>query len=121
VKIPLKDIEGQVLKPIVEWMVYHSSTPSREISRPLRTANLIEIVGVWDAEFIDAISLELNFKVLLAANYLNLQNLLELCCAKVASLMLGKTPKQIRSIFSVRDDFTAEEENQIRQEYAEFL
>eukprot|EP00474_Spongospora_subterranea_P008971 CRZ09429.1 hypothetical protein [Spongospora subterranea] len=119
--IPLKNVEGQVLKPIVDWMVYHSSTPSRVISRPLHSSNLVEIVGLWDAEYVEAMSLELTFQVLLAANYLNLQSLVELCCAKVASLMLGKTPKQIRKTFNVRDDFTPEEESQIRQEFAEFL
>lgn len=63
-EVPLKYIEAETLKKIIEWMMYHSSTPSRAIPRPLRTANLKEIVGVWDAAFVD-VELELVFKVLL--------------------------------------------------------
>ncbi|CEO99655.1 SKP1 component dimerization domain-containing protein [Plasmodiophora brassicae] len=120
-ELTLKHVDEVVIRPVIVWMCHHSSNPSRAISRPLRSANIAEIVGLWDANFLDSMPLELTFKVLLAANYLGLQALTELCCAKVASLMLGKTPKQIRKIFNTKDDFTPEEEKAIREEYAEFL
>ena len=51
-------------------MMYHTSNPSRTIPRPLRTANLKEIVGVWDASYVD-VDLELVFKVLLVCEAFN--------------------------------------------------
>eukprot|EP00475_Leptophrys_vorax_P026836 TRINITY_DN3813_c0_g1_i1.p1 TRINITY_DN3813_c0_g1~~TRINITY_DN3813_c0_g1_i1.p1 ORF type:complete len:216 (-),score=62.72 TRINITY_DN3813_c0_g1_i1:156-725(-) len=119
-EIQLKHIKGEILEKIVEWMKYHKKITPRPIPRPLKTSNMKETVGSWDAQYVDC-ELELVFEVLLAANFLIITPLLELCCAKVASMMLGKTPRQIRKAFNIKEDFTPEEEQQIRKEFAEFL
>jgi hypothetical protein len=41
-----------------------------------------EIVGQWDAEFID-VDQELLFELILTANYMDIKPLLDLACAKV--------------------------------------
>jgi S-phase kinase-associated protein 1 len=64
---------------------------------------------------------EMLFKLLLAANYLNIKSLLSLTCAKVASLMKGKTPDQIRTIFNIRNDYTQAEEEEVRKEYKDLI
>jgi len=46
----------------------------------------------------------------LAANYLDIKGLLDLSCAKIASLMKGKTAEEIRKVFNIPNDFTPEEE-----------
>jgi S-phase kinase-associated protein 1 len=51
-----------------------------------------------------------------AANYMEIKPLVDLTCATVASLIKGKTPEEIRKTFSITNDFTAEEEDQIREE-----
>ena len=67
---------------------------------------------------------------MLAANYLDIKSLMELACAKIASLIkgtdspiprdfsnsLGKTTEDIRKTFNIVNDFTKEEEQQIRDE-----
>jgi S-phase kinase-associated protein 1 len=105
---------------INDWMEYHKKVPPRPIPRPLKSSNLKEAVGQWDADFVD-VELEVLFDLLLCANFLGVTPLLELCCAKVSSMMLGKTPKQIRRTFNIREDFTPEEEAEVRKEFAEFL
>jgi S-phase kinase-associated protein 1 len=45
-----------------------------------------------------------------AANYLNINNLLDLACQAVADMITGKTPEEIRKIFNIKNDFTPEEE-----------
>ena len=50
------------------------------------------------------------FELILAANYMDVKALLDLCCAKVASMMKGKTAEQIRKTFNIVNDFTPEEE-----------
>jgi S-phase kinase-associated protein 1 len=56
------------------------------------------------------------YDVILAANYLNIKDLLELGCAQVAALMWGKTIQEIRDLFHIENDFSPEEEAQIREE-----
>ena len=52
----------------------------------------------------------------MAANYLDVKPLLELSCAKVASLIKGKSIQEIRQFFQIENDFSPEEEEQVMQE-----
>ncbi len=56
------------------------------------------------------------FDLILAANYLNLADLLDMTCELVASLMRGRTAEEIRLAFDIKNDFTPEEEEEIRRE-----
>ena len=56
------------------------------------------------------------FDIILAANYLDIKQLLDLACAKVASLIKNKSIQEIRKFFSIANDFTPEEEAQIMEE-----
>ncbi|CAI8588554.1 unnamed protein product [Vicia faba] len=51
-----------------------------------------------------------------AANYLNIKNLLDLTCQTVADMIKGKTPEEIRRTFNIKNDFTPEEEEEVRRE-----
>ena len=50
------------------------------------------------------------------ANLLDVKSLLDLACGKVASMIKGKTPDEIRRTFNIRNDFTPEEEAQVLEE-----
>jgi len=114
--IPLPNVKGAVLKKVVEWMKHHVDNPAKEIEKPLKSANLAECVSdAWDAEFVD-VDQELLVELILAANYMDIKPLLDLTCAKVASMIKGKTPEQIRKTFNIQNDFTPEEEEAVRQE-----
>jgi S-phase kinase-associated protein 1 len=56
------------------------------------------------------------FELILAANYLDIQPLLDLGSAAIAAMMKGKTTEQIRQTFNIVNDFTPEEEAQINEE-----
>ena len=51
-----------------------------------------------------------------AANYLNIKSLLDLTCQTVAQMIKGKTPEEIRKTFNIKNDFTPEEEEEVRRE-----
>ena len=74
----------------MEYCEKHKSGNPPDIEKPLRTNNLAELVDPYDAKFIDIENLEELFDIILAANYLDIKSLLELSCAKVASLIKGK-------------------------------
>ena len=112
--------------------------PPRKIEKPLVSCNMKDLVDQWDVNFIEngetpvvspsgiiappsEAAQEMLFKLLLAANYLNIKSLLQLTCAKVASLLKGKTPNQIRDCFNIRNDFTQAEEEEVRKEYRDLI
>ena len=101
-----------------------------EIEKPLKSSNMSEVVSEWDANFVK-VEQDLLFELILAANYMDIKSLLDLTCAKVASMIkgmiwsilllgiifvLGKTPEEIRQTFNITNDFTPEEEAQVREE-----
>lgn len=51
-----------------------------------------------------------------AANYLDIKALLDVGCKTVANMIKGKSPDEIRKTFNIQNDFTSEEEEQIRRE-----
>ena len=48
-EIPLPNVKASVLKKVVEYMRYHVDNPAREIEKPLKSANMAEVVSQWDA------------------------------------------------------------------------
>ena len=51
-----------------------------------------------------------------AANYLSIKNLLDLTCETVACMMKGKTLEEIRKKFNIKNDYTPQEEEEVRGE-----
>ena len=86
------------------------------IEKPLKSNHIAEVVGdEWYANFVN-VPQDMLFELILAANYMNIQPLLDLTCATVASLIKGKTPEEIRQRFNIVNDFSPEEEAQVRDE-----
>jgi S-phase kinase-associated protein 1 len=115
-QVPLPNVKGQVLANVIEFCQHHYNNPLPEIEKPLKSASMEEVVPKWDASFVDGATQEEIFEIILAANYLDIKPLLDLACAKVASLIKGKSPEEIRSTFNIVNDFTPEEEAQVREE-----
>lgn len=70
----------------------------------------------WDKEFISPLDNSTLFELILAANYLNIQDLLDLGTTTVADMMRGKKPEEIREIFEIENDYTPEQEAEVRKE-----
>jgi S-phase kinase-associated protein 1 len=114
-EVPLMDVKSPVLAKVIEFCSHHVDNKLPEIEKPLRSANLADIVPEWDAKFVE-VEQEMLFELILAANYMDIKSLLDLTCAKVASMIKGKSPEEIRRTFNIKNDFTPEEEAQVREE-----
>jgi len=97
-EIPLKEVTSDVMKKIVEFMKYHEHVEMPEIQKPIQHTNMKYLTTEWDADFIN-VDNDLLFKLLSIANYLDIKPLLNLCSAKIATMIKGKTRQQIQEIF----------------------
>lgn len=114
-EVPLHNVKSIILSKVVSYLDHYCNSEPKEIERPLPSNNFNECVDSWDYQFID-VELDIIFEIILAANYLDIKPLMELASSKVASIIKGKTPEEIRKTFNIQNDFTPEEENQIREE-----
>jgi len=121
--IPVPNVSGRTLKYVVDYMEHHHNNRADTLEKPLR-GRIEDVISEWDKAFLftdlvkdhDEKQHETLIDVIMAANFLNVKDLLDLTCACVASMIKGKTPEQIRALFNIENDFTQEEEEKIREE-----
>eukprot|EP00871_Galdieria_phlegrea_P003737 jgi/Galph1/4364/GphlegSOOS_G3019.1 len=98
--IPLPNVDGTILAKVVEYCRYHyllKTIPQSD-----------EDVERWDKEFLNVDQPTL-FHLILSV---------DLTCKKVADMIKGKKPEEIRKEFNIVNDFTPEEEEEVRRENA---
>ncbi|KAJ3000666.1 hypothetical protein HDV02_004351 [Globomyces sp. JEL0801] len=103
--IPLPNVTGHILTK-------GDAPPPQEEEMKAKSSDDID---EWDRNFITVDQGTL-FEIILAANYMDMQGLLDLGCKTVANMIKGKTVEEIRKTFNITNDFTPEEEEQIRKE-----
>jgi S-phase kinase-associated protein 1 len=114
--IPLPNVALRELERVVAFCEHHSAEAPRPIPKPLPDGNLASYVSEWDFAFIDLQTNQEIFDLIMAAHYMDIQPLMELGAAKIASMIRGKTAEEIRELFNIENDFTPEEEARIREE-----
>ncbi|KAA0049758.1 hypothetical protein IC582_001436 [Cucumis melo] len=107
--IPLPNVTSAILSKVVEYCKMHVETDDKD------SKVIDDTLKTWDAEFVKVDQNTL-FDLILAANYLNIKSLLDLTCQTVADMIKGKTPEEIRKTFNIKNDFTPEEEEEVRRE-----
>ena len=113
-EIYLKIVSSQYLKKVIEFMNYYSTNPFEEIQIPLKSPNLKDIVSKWYISFLD-IDNDTLFELISVSNYLDIKPLLDLTCAKVATMIKGKDTSEIRDTFRIT--LQPEEEKLIDNNY----
>ncbi|KAL2636363.1 hypothetical protein R1flu_007842 [Riccia fluitans] len=106
--IPLPNVSSKILSKVIEYCKYHVENSKNRDDKPATPEDEIKL---WDADFVKVDQATL-FDLILAANYLNIKNLLDLTCQTVADMIKGKTPEEIRKTFNIKNDFTPEEEEE---------
>ena len=114
-EIPLPNVKSEVLEKVIEFCQHHLEEPMTEIEKPLKSQVMGDVVQKWYADFVN-LEQVLLFELILAANYMDIKPLLDLTCATTASMIKGKSPDEIRTTFNITNDFSPEEEAQVREE-----
>ncbi|KAK9822968.1 hypothetical protein WJX74_009886 [Apatococcus lobatus] len=113
--IPLPTVKGAILSRILEWCKFHVDAVKETDGKAHKTKQ--EILD-FDKEFVECPHPEL-FETILAANYLNIVDILKITCRKVADdIIEAGTTEGIRAKFGIENDFTPEEEAKIAEENA---
>jgi S-phase kinase-associated protein 1 len=110
--IPLPNVSSKILAKVIEYCKYHVDNQKSTDDKPATPEDEIK---AWDQDFVKVDQATL-FDLILAANYLNIKSLLDLTCQTVADMIKGKTPEEIRKTFNIKNDFTPEEEEEVRRE-----
>ena len=101
--IEFSNINYNTLLKIKEYLEHYENSEPKKIVMPLPNNNFKECVDDWDYNFIDLKNEDI-FEIMNAANFMAIQPLLDLSCAKIASLIKGKNEKEIRNLFNMKDD-----------------
>ncbi|KAM7258789.1 hypothetical protein ACFE04_014530 [Oxalis oulophora] len=110
-EIPIPNVSSKILSKVIEYCKKHTETSKGKDS----TTYVDDELKSWDAVFVKVDQSTL-LELILAANYLEVKSLLDLTCQAVADMIKDKTPEEIRKLFNITNDFTPEEEEEIRRE-----
>ncbi|MFS8025382.1 putative S-phase kinase-associated protein [Helianthus anomalus] len=110
--IPLPNVTSMIISMVIEYCKKHVELAKNEDKK---TAE--EDLKNFDSEFVK-VDKDTLFDLILAANYLNIKSLLDLTCQTAADMIKGKTPEEVRKTFNIKNDFTPEEEAEVRRENA---
>ena len=111
--VPLPNISSSQLEKVVEWMNRHKDDVLnyKNEEKDYTSDNIPE----WDKKFFQLSQTEL-FDLILAANYLDIKDMLDLLAKSVANMMNGKTAHEIRVMFEIECDLSDEEIKRIQNE-----
>jgi len=105
-----KAATGPCLGQISEWLYQHAEADCTEIPDGA-------LMTEWQKGFFDRMDSETLSCVYQMANFLDVPLLTTLCAKRIASLIKGKSPEEIRQIFGIKDSgFSEGEEEKIKEE-----
>lgn len=114
-EVPIPNVNESVLKKVIEWCEHHKNDPPAAAEDDSDNRKKTTDIEEWDQKFMQ-VDQEMLFEIILASNYLDIKPLLDVGCKTVANMIKGKSPEEIRKTFNITNDFTPEEEDQIRRE-----
>merc|ERR1719491_324797 len=101
VEVDQKQVSADALRSVLRYLGHHRGVKPPPIARPIRSLVMAQIVqDPWDVEFVDEMNNAQRFPVITAANYLDIESLMHLGCAKTATLIKGKSPQEIKNILA---------------------
>jgi len=97
-EIRLDEVGYEEWTLISEYLRYYEDKPPPQpLPCPLISSSLRGFANEWDCNFIEALDIDQLMRLMIAASYLGISNLVELTCAQLATFVRGKGPQAIRA------------------------
>ena len=113
---PLNEIDEKNAEKIKEFLTHFNGVPPAEIEKPITSNEMKNLTDEWSVNFIDKMPLEDLVNLTVASNHMGINSLLDLCCAKIATLCKDKSEEEIFKTFNITETFSEEEKNKIKEE-----
>uniref|UniRef100_A0A0E0L6Z7 SKP1-like protein n=1 Tax=Oryza punctata TaxID=4537 RepID=A0A0E0L6Z7_ORYPU len=117
--ITLPNVAAKPLAKVIEYCTKHAAAEAEGNSSTAAAAAAVDEekeLKKFDGEFID-VDTDMLYDLIMAANFMGVEGLLNLAAQRTAELIKDKSPEQIRETFGIKNDLTPEEEEEIRKEY----
>ncbi|XVF63157.1 hypothetical protein PTKIN_Ptkin09bG0066200 [Pterospermum kingtungense] len=101
--VPLPNVSSQCLLTIIEYFKSRGGSSSAE-----------DEAKAYNEEFVKARDNESIKELILAANYLNIKDMLDMLTQAVADRIKNKSVEYVRRFFGVENDYSPEEEAELR-------
>ena len=115
-KFPINEVDEKTGEKIKDYLNHFNGNAPSEIDKPLISNNMKNVTDEWSANFVDRMSLDDIINLDVAANYMGINSLLDLCSAKIASFFKDKSEEEIMKEFNIKKPFTEEEKNKLKEE-----
>ncbi|XP_018628049.1 SKP1-like protein 11 [Nicotiana tomentosiformis] len=109
--IPLPNVDIETLVKIIEYLKKHAEISGSDEEEEIKKTKIKD----FDKEFV-SIKMQKLFNIIVAANFLDIKALLDLCAQAIADKIKNKSHVAVRKIFNVQCDYTQEEEDAVRKE-----
>ncbi|KAL0946703.1 hypothetical protein HGRIS_012890 [Hohenbuehelia grisea] len=96
--VPLFNVSSAVLKKVLEHCEHHRNDALSSATGSGPTT----VLSDWDKAFFAGVDREMLFQIIIAANFLNIKQLLEGGTKTVSEMIRGMNPQQIRELFNIQ-------------------
>lgn len=107
--IPIPNINSNTMEKVLEFAKIETQ---RDKNANKNESDRVE----FEKGFLDSLDKIALFDVIVAANYLHINSLLDITCQRVTDMMKKMTPEQIREEFHIENDLTEEELEELKKE-----
>lgn len=114
--IPLLEVDTRTLEHIIAYLQHCDGTAQPEIEKPIRSNIMKNVTDAWSADYVDNLPLQDLIDLTAAANYLEIASLMDLTCAKIASMCKDKSEEEIFQAFGITETLSEEERQKIMEE-----
>ena len=108
-ELNLIEIDSKILKLIIEFLEHYKDSEPKLPQKPLKDSNVMQYLDEWSKKFFSKLNLEDIISLINASNYMEIESLIQICCAIIASNMIDHPVDEVQNVFGIENNLTEEE------------
>ncbi|XP_001600664.2 S-phase kinase-associated protein 1-like [Nasonia vitripennis] len=96
--IAFRNVSSDMLAKIIEWTTHHKNDPPTNVENEENAGPRNIDISEWDRRFLDVDTKSL-LGIVVAAKYLQVEGLVELCCKNMVATLRGQSVTMMREFF----------------------